>query len=462
MHEIDTSGGKACAAGYRICCAQGTPTPWYDCENNNTFGSAIIKHTPTTSTVGTCANNVMCQDPSSGLVFINDGSNAIQQAKDALCKQAVDPNSCICDSNDPSHRAFSCNSNLGAIKRSCGNNMICYDKVKGAQDKVWPCIPDTIGPVPISRTNSIACGANGSGFCVYDGWLDRHGPNGLTTEQRNMCEMVCSDIPSCNTISNGTFHDIFSKGKECFVAPGNPYACCAPNISGGGTGGTNPTPTPGNGGNGGNSGGGGSAPTCTNGRDTQIALSLKLPGIGSGSFENNAPKHGNRTALYVTVTDQNGNAVYPKNQNIAFTYASGRFNSTKINLGTGLTCGNTYTVSVKLPTYLTATAQVTYGADQTLNLNPYVGDVSPVNVSNGTIIGNDKIDINDYEVVADCHNQDPTKPITFKSNASSVTVTCGDLINFFDYPDGGTQGDEWAANYNLWLRNFIAANGYKI
>lgn len=316
-------------------------------------------------------------------------------------------------------------------------------------------------PIPPIASNAIRCGQKNTGVCYWHYNIPPSAGSGpqcttdVTTNVSDACwENDTSPFPSCNILMPGSTIDIKGKG-QCINSPQAPSLvnsdaiCCIP-----------PSTGSSNKGNPSGGGGGGGGPTCTNGHTTQIALSLKLPGIGAGNFENNSPKHPNRTAFFVTVTDQNGNTVYPKNTTIAFNYASGRFNSNKINLGTSLTCGNTYTVSVKLPTYLTATAQITYGADQTINMDPYVGDINKVDPTTGAIVGDGTIDIKDYSILVQCRNSDPTAPITFKDGPNSVNVTCGDLINFFDYPDGGTQGDEWAYNYNLWLRSYIKANGY--
>lgn len=200
-------------------------------------------------------------------------------------------------------------------------------------------------------------------------------------------------------------------------------------------------------------------PSCINGKTTQLAVNLTLPGIGAGTFNNPTPKHQSRTAVYVKVTDQHGNAPY--NRQDIFAFGNGKFGSGTVSLGTTLVCGNTYKVTVKLPTYLPVSGTVTYGVSQTLNFSPYVGDINGAN-SNGVITGDGQITVLDYNLVRACHNADPTATQTVTSGSTTVKVTCGDLMNFFDYPDGGTQGDEWSFNYNLWLRNFIAANGYKL
>lgn len=244
---------------------------------------------------------------------------------------------------------------------------------------------------------------------------------------------------------------------SCGGSGSNQICCSGPAVTKAPT-----TTTTGGGGSGGTGGTGGGGtnpvPACTNGKATGFALSMKLDGIGTGEFENSAPAHTGRQAIYVKVTDQSNNVVY-NNTTTQFSHASGRFNNPSVNLGTGLVCSNTYTVTTKLPRYLSTKAALTYGISQTINMNPIVGDINRVDLATKAIVGDDKIDVNDYALVRACHNVDPTTPQTFTSGATTVTLTCADLMNFFDYTDGGTQGDHWAFNYNLWLRGYLKANG---
>lgn len=306
----------------------------------------------------------------------------------------------------------------------------------------------------------------GSGICGTTGQLPYFMPNGTPTACLGTGSTTTTN-PSCSQGSaKGTCYTNNSCGDMKELTPGqgdqqctSPYRICCQPVNAPST----PTPTskPGGG-----SGGGGGPALCQNGQSTKIALSLKLPGIGSGSFENNSPKHGNRTAIYVSVTDQNGNEVYPKNTAVPFNFTSGRFNSNTLDLGNNkLACGNTYTVHVKLATYLAASATVTYGSNQTLNMDLLPGDINKVDLVTKQIVGDGQISVLDYNFFRDNNcgkDVDPNKTIPFTDGTTTVNVTCSDLINFFDFPDGGTQGTEWADNYNLWLRSFIQANGYKI
>jgi hypothetical protein len=234
--------------------------------------------------------------------------------------------------------------------------------------------------------------------------------------------------------------------------------CCAPKS--GGTGGS---------GSGGGSGGG---PSCVPGKSTRFALDIKLPGIGNDTFDNHAPAHPQRHAA-IEVKDNAGNPVFGSSHDfsrqISHGAGNGHFGTAAVDLATQLTCGKTYTVSIKVPGYLPATATVTYGAaNQVLPVELIPGDINGVNTT-GVIVGDGKIGVEDYRFFADneCGKDvDPDKEIPFTSGSTTVNLKCRDLINFIDYPDGGTNTanpdtgvDEWAANYNVWLRGYLKANG---
>lgn len=256
--------------------------------------------------------------------------------------------------------------------------------------------------------------------------------------------------PSCDRSGNIAQYDSSCQnifGSSSFCCKGSTTVTQPPcdssktNCNGSGSG-NNPSPTP----------------ACTNGKTSQFALNLKLDGIGTGTFENNNPV-ATRSALYVKVTDQSSTTLY-NNTTTVFNYSHGTFNGPTVSLGTSLSCGHTYTATVKIPRYLPAKGTVTYGTSNVIAISPIAGDINKVSLTTQAIVGDDKVDVNDYALVRACHNADPNTPKTFTDNTTSVTVTCAQLMNFIDYPDGGTQGDEWSFNYNVWVRGYFKANGY--
>ncbi len=583
-HQIDTSGGKSCPSGFRVCCAKGAPPAWYDCKNgvNNNFGTGnngILEHTSTsTSDSGlTCGADEYCHGVAFGTqngTQNNPPSVDATKIKRDLCHK-IDPQSCSCNAGDPAHRGFSCNSS--DVVRSCGNGLVCDNAAKGSQSGIWPCTSKQgyIGNTFIR--NAVSCGDDHAGICVFDG-----GPiNGTSTDPKDSCEnewggLRCSTTPNCTQVSNGTYktdsdhgatcpsgsvhktccepnvlppsptnNDCTKNGGSCLVsssqgsspcgqilsqynsacnavayntfccktssiptptptpAPnrsctngtekgtcytnnscgngmkeitanptcstlyppptgGSSYRiCCAPNS------GSTPTPTGSGGG-----GGGGDNPTptpisCKPGKATKFAMNIKLPGIGTGTFENNAPKHPTKFGSIV-VKDNSGNIILGNSRDFSHKLnhanGNGKLGSERVDLATKLTCGKTYHVEVKIPGYVTLKKTITYGdVNQTLEVteNDIIpGDIVAQGTSNfitpdGKIAGDDKITLEDYNIMKTCYHVDPDTDIPFQNGSQTIKLKCRNLVNFFDYADGGTQGDEWAFNYNLWLRGFL-------
>ncbi|HEX7042055.1 MAG TPA: hypothetical protein VF189_02305 [Patescibacteria group bacterium] len=480
----------------QVCCVSGTQT--YSCIYNHlsTIASKDAStpnngYQTTGGDSGFCAGNQYCSD-----------AGKQQSSLGGVCHN-IDPNSCSCTGKS----SFTCNN--GYVQRSCGTGYICSNSTKGAQGGLWPCTQDiSLGcntfrldnPSGATVTNAMCqqqaaksapqckapqyyklsqyvgnpatdawdCVFNDSTACTLDvGACEKYqcasgegvakSSSGNTYSCAQGPEFVCcaktpskppspSPMPSCSSLHGTCYanHSCPTNSNEVTAScPSGTYVCCTPK--------TTPKPT----GSGGGTGGGSS---CTNGKSTSMTLSLKFEGIGTGSFENHSPAHTTRNAIYTKVTDKNNSTIY-NNSSEAFSHSNGRFNASKVGLGTGLVCSNTYKVTVKIPRYLPASATVTYGTDSTINLNPIAGDINKVDLSTKVIVGDDKIDINDYAIVRACHNVAPNTPQTFTSGSNTVSLTCSDLMNFFDYPDGGTQGDEWSFNYNLWLRGFLRSQG---
>lgn len=459
-HQISGS----CPSGYRVCCAKGDPQPWYDCKNgtNNNYGSGnnmFVEHLPNGSTKEiNCGTNDYCRPDNGSIIFANSATDALPH----MC-HAFDPKSCTCSTSDSSHRGFSCNN--GDIQRSCGNNMVC--STPGAQGGLWPCSASYSGDVCSDKNGN-------KGICMYHVTTS---PYWATTSTfTNSCTInrqpVCySPLPDCASALPGThLNKTGGEKNSCAWQYELGYQCCiydTGNTPGGEAGNPPSAPTqPACSGSGCGSGGtgGGNGGSCTNGQTTGFTLSLKLEGIGAGNLENNSPARPTRNGYYVTVTDESGTKLY-NNTTTQFTYNNGTFNSPAINLGTTLSCGHTYQVNVKIPGYIKASATVDYGTNKTISLNPIQGDfVADSNKNivtpNGEIIGDDQVTILDYNIMKQCRNVDPNTPIQFSNSSQTINVFCRNFINLFDYQDGGTQGDEWSYNYNLWARGFFKANNY--
>lgn len=354
---------------------------------------------------------------------------------------------------------------------SCNSDHVSFSGTDGSTTQCSSVV------FPDGKTHSDAA-------CIYSGSIT-HGAGAAPVGPTLCSILVGSSDPCANQVGDGQYCGSSTQTKNgtafdqnnpnrlytcqggkttnytdcgaCVVAQSGSDDYCA-NSGGGGGGGNQPTPTP--------------MPSCTNGQDTKFALSLKLDGIGTGSFENSNPKRPNRTGQ-VRVFDAANSSSSINSSSQAFNYGSndGKFASATIDLGTGLQCGSSYKVAVKLPGYLSATGDVKYGdTSQVISLEPLGGDINQVD-NNGVIVGDGKIDINDYSIYRQCRNQDPTTSIPFQSNTKTINVQCGDLINFFDFQDGGTMESvlftppggasvgEWDANYNLWLRWALQAGG---
>lgn len=339
-------------------------------------------------------------------------------------------------------------------------------------------IPGTVG----GSDNIKSCQAY-VGFapkcCVYTGQSSSTPPPSGTCKYDSDCPagQACGASRTCQQADgkacvydaaghSGVCRDL-AHGYGCYASSdcvSIGFSCCpnSSNNNGGngqpGGGGNTPTPT---------------APVCTNGQTTSLTLSLKLEGIGTGTLDNNSPAHPVRTAAYVTVTDENNNKPF-NSTTTQFTYTNGVFNSPTIT--PTLSCGHTYTVTVKLPGYVKASDTVTYATtNKTINLNPIQGDfVANDNhaqlTPDGKLVGDDKITVNDYNLFRDSwcgKGIDPDMAIPFTNNTTTLQIKCRDIINLFDYADGGTNTvdaktgvDEWSENYNLWARGYFKANGY--
>ncbi|HYK08217.1 MAG TPA: hypothetical protein VEW42_01820 [Candidatus Eisenbacteria bacterium] len=353
-----------------------------------------------------------------------------------------------------------------------------------------------------TKSTTIACGKDTYGgkttYCstgVYDSTNHLACPGGdgapISTNYTG-----CGNYVFCCASHNGTIPPAptLSKGLACQAAGGTcyfnlsgcangmvsigakdcnaPQFCCAESSKGDNPG-CDPTKQ--------NCGGPANSPTpsCTNGKTTQLVLNIKLPGIGGGTFENNTPAHVTKHGSLV-VKDGAGTFLFGQSHDYSHGFGhangNGKLGSEKVNLGTQAVCGKTYTVEVKLPGYITIKKTVVYGQDQTIDVGE--NDVTPGDIvgnnnnnfitPDGKIVGDDVVNILDYNVMKDCRNASASAGLTFQNNTQNVTIKCGDLINFFDYTDGGTQESvvnnagigEWDANYNMWLRGFIKANGY--
>ena len=464
MHQVDLS----CGTAGRICCAPGAPAPWYDCQTSGALGGNIQEHdvaAGTTNIVGQCTNIQICQN---NVVYPQGSGDAITSVKSQLC---------VAYNFDSSK--YSTGGTLGIA--GCASNSICIPPngttttgsscqtatqdnygqagVTNLTDKTYIALNyqfgKVVGPASVSNVGNLApnCGAPGSGRVCCD-------PKPTCANVGGQCQA------SHTTCSNGTVRNL-DLDATCGTTPGSNEICCAPSSSITATPPTTTTGTtvtPPSCPAGTNCGGGSPSPSqCTPGQSTSFALAVKLQGIGSGSFENNNPLHPTRTAVYVRVTDESGSKIYDKGD-VQFTYSNGTFNAPTIDLGTSATCGHTYTVTVKLPMYVKASNAVTYGkTGQPVDINPIPGDINLV-TTGGVVVGDDFINVNDYAMFRDnnCHKGiDPNATIPFTTGSTTVNVKCSDLINLFDYQDGGTQGDEWGFNYNLWLKGFFQANGFK-
>lgn len=361
-----------------------------------------------------------------------------------------------------------------AVGGYCGN---FGDACKGGYEESYgalSCGSGTVCCVPqpsCSDVNGYCLSYSSGGNCK-----DTYAPNSTYTGCSNAicCIPTTGKNPTDCSSLNGT---CVTAGKSCpsnyevnnlgEKSCGTGNVCCIPKSGSGGTGTPKPTcdPSTEN-----CNGGGPTPPPCTNGHDTKLAISVKLDGIGTNTYENSNPTHPNRTGkVRVFDTSNSSGSINGSSQAFNFGKNDGKFDGATIDVGNKLNCSASYKVEVRLPGYLPASADVKYGdTTQVISLEPLGGDINQVD-NNGVIVGDGKIWIEDYSIYRQCRNQDPTTPIDFKSDTADIQVKCGDLINFYDFQDGGTMESnifapsgigEWDANYNLWLRSYIKANGY--
>lgn len=356
------------------------------------------------------------------------------------CLVASSQGMTACSKIDTTHTdcpasTFCCASTAGTCKTNgdCTSGQVCTTTNGGT----------CANPAPSSKIYG-SCGGSGEYRC--------------TTVKPNDASIIYSG--SVGSSANQCGKNTANKGLS-----GSVYCVC-------GIDGAKSCPLPVNGGGGGSSGGGGTpGPTCAPGKSTKFAMTIKLPGIGIGSFENPTPKNPTKLASLV-VKDNAGSVITGNAQDFSHSLShangNGKLQVPQIDLGTKLTCGKTYHVEVKIPGYITIKKDITYGST-TQTLDVAESEITPGDIvsagtnnmilPNGKIAGDDKVTIEDYNVYRTCHNVDPTTIIPFQNGTQTFNLKCGDLMNLFDYQDGGTQGDEWAFNYNLWLRGFLKFQG---
>ncbi|HSD98076.1 MAG TPA: hypothetical protein VLB73_00080 [Patescibacteria group bacterium] len=203
-------------------------------------------------------------------------------------------------------------------------------------------------------------------------------------------------------------------------------------------------------------------------KTTTVTLNVKLPGIGTGDFENKNPAHQTRNNVGVVIFDQSGNASTRTTTTLTYNSSTGLFVSSPINVGVlPYTTAKEFRVYIGVPQFLKAFARkssskgekisLTSGVANTVTVYPLPGDI--VDGRTGNLGQDDVINGLDYNILRTCRNQNPTTPQSMVSGNQTITFTCGDVMNFFDYPDGGTTGDEWSFNYNLWVRSLVTACG---
>ncbi len=444
-------------AGQHLCVADYSP-----CTTFNARFSARSAPATTSAECQTAAKSVVsnCKYPQYYAFVDNGGNNPQCIFKGSSSSTENSNNDCTLHNGacqTGSSQGTTCKNILNSYNYACTgqNQFCCGDSVSLTNNSCTShggtCKPSssqgytTCGTISTNAADNTACdAATTNSFCCLKA-ATPHGNYG-TCAGLDSNHSICTDT-SCP--ATGGYVKTASNACSGKTPNGLTKICCTRSTSSNGSGGT--------GDNGDGSSGGGSS--CTNGKTTKFTLNLKLDGIGTESFSNHLPAHTTRKGIYVKVTDSNNTSLY-NNTSTTFTYAAsgGTFNAPKVDLSTKLSCGHTYAVTVKIPRYLPVKATVEYGTDKTITLNPIAGDIN--GVTSGVITGDNSININDYALVAACRNKTATTTQTLTSGSSTVTVTCGDLMNFIDYADGGTTGDEWSFNYNLWARGFFKANGY--
>lgn len=495
MHEI-TPDKKACDSGYgyRICCAQGEKPPLYKCKMNG--GAAPNDNEILTwdgkSTGKYCASWQYCDDKgqlvSDFTTICHDGFTC-KNSNDPLNNELLGADKVV-EYNPkqycPTHYYCLVDPNSSTAKKSPGNGKV-YET-----NNTNICHPYKV------PTNSDTCASStGTGICMY------HSPNDVGwqtvadlgqipcsgwgvpgTVQYNNCQ---KQLPTCADAIPGTVGGSDSV-KHCAGQNGNDFKCCIyTNQGSSGSGGDNKTqcekdggkcqlstsscdgtiinsacqPGPGISCCKPNSSSGGGGETCTNGQQTKFVLKAKMEGIGNGAFENPNPKTPNGNGvLNGRVTVKNGSTTLIGPMSMQFTYSSadGTFNSPAIDLGTSkISCGGKATVTVKINRYVPATVDVAYATTTPVGINPIQGDNNLI--VNGEVRGDDKVTIEDYNAFRICpRGSDPDKEVEVTGDTVTYHIACRRFINFFYYPDGGATADEWAFNYNLWLRGLVKYN----
>ncbi len=483
--------GYGTCSSSQICCKSyitPTPLPSINCEHPT---DPNYKWPSGYNGAGLCAGNGNPSYPvcSSGK-FYQGPSNC--QANTICCEAGAAKHHFTCDmpGQPTTNNGFTDNSI--AQHKYCAHTDMCVSSLENAAD---PCAPDYANcPQTISGTSSNGCqplisayaphcpapqyyqGSNvGTDLytCIYKG------PTKTCSDRGGVCPTSNTSpyCPSGYSLANASFPDT--------TCPSGGHSCC---FKDGTTPAPTPTPTPGSTGGGGSSGGGSSGggggggsnptptPSCTNGKATQFAMNIKLPGIGDSQFENHTPKHPTKHASIV-VKDDSGNILHGQSHDFshALSHANGngKLGSERIDLASKLVCGKTYHVEVKLPGYVTVKKDIAYG-DTAQTLDIAESDIIPGDiVGDGTsnyitpdnqIAGDDKVNLSDYNIFRQCHD-DPGHTYEFKNNTADVAISCSDLINLYDFQDGGVGIDqntgisEYAENYNLWLRGFLKFNG---
>lgn len=510
---------KTCTNGADfVCCKAGTPT--YTCSDSNTFKG-------TDGSVVNCASGLYCAIPSAGIqdsIGWQDVQKNYCKPASALCKATYRPDThgnpltteecqsstfisqyssgcpdpkgytaqrivgsdgvptgqfqCVYKATTVTQPPSVCSTNIGACEKyqcgagekiaksssgstySCaqGGEFVCCAKAPTNSPPTYYCSPnnsnDTTGTTIKGDDGSVTNCDTGKyclskdSYSTMKGWADAKVHLCTYTSSNPTCTSLNGKCQAAQSVCGSGYKNESSLDKTC----GYVSICCIPNGSSNG---------------GGGSGGGN---TCTNGKSTSFATEMKLPGIGSGAFENQSPKHTTRQTT-VTVKDTNGKTIWTQaafSTKLSFTSAK-KLRVGTIGLGTGLVCSNTYFVYVKVPGYVTMKKQITYGnTTQTLDVTEseiIPGDLVSEGTNNvvtpdGKLAGDDKVTIADYNIIRTCHNVDPSTTIDFQNGSQTVHLKCSDLMNLLDYPDGGTQGDEWAFNYNLWLRGYIKYQGH--
>lgn len=370
------------------------------------------------------------------------------------------------------------------------NYYCCADA--GAAAKLTP-TPSKItpSPSPVSSIKAPVCtspsscelaggiqGAYcGGGTTTPEFWCNPPSSTGGTTGSTHGNYGPCAGLSTSQSICTDTscpsgFSQTSSNACSGKAPNGLTKICCTNTNSGSSSGGS----SGGSGGSGGGTSGGGSS--CQNGLATSFNLTFNVPGIGKGNFQNANPQHMTRF-VKVEVVDLNNNKavkVTPRNGNYSMD-SNGTISFTNVQLGTALGCGGNYKAAVTLPGGLRVLSNqaIQYGKDTSTNnltATPLLGDI--VNATTGTVVslsggtfGDNKIDINDYNIMKECLNVDPNANHSMNYFGKTITFKCGDVINLLDYPDGGTQEainsstgiNEWGANYNELLRSWIASGG---